>query len=212
MSGLLAIVNAGEGDFDKLVQEINAADGTAQKMAETMQDNLKGALEELGGGLETLGIQVYEELETPLKEAAEKGIKAVDRLSGAFERGGFQGAVKEAGEMVEEFVGELEDMSPAAKGVITPMKNIASAGLNLGKAVLPPLAKGVKTVAENLDTFIPIAIAGYTALKGYRSVNGVVNVISGMAKAWKTASAAVDAYNVVQMACTAQGVISNAWC
>lgn len=210
MSGLLAIVNAGEGDFDKLVQEINAADGTAQKMAETMQDNLKGALEELGGGLETLGIQVYEELETPLKEAAEKGIKAVDRLSGAFERGGFQGAVKEAGEMVEEFVGELEDMSPAAKGVITPMKNIASAGLNLGKAVLPPLAKGVKTVAENLDTFIPIAIAGYTALKGYRSVNGVVNVISGMAKAWKTASAAVDAYNVVQMACTAQGVISNA--
>ena len=97
MSGLLAIVNAGEGDFDKLVQEINAADGTAQKMAETMQDNLKGALEELGGGLETLGIQVYEELETPLKEAAEKGIKAVDRLSGAFERGGFQGAVKEAG-------------------------------------------------------------------------------------------------------------------
>lgn len=179
MSGLLAIVNAGESDFNKLVQEINAADGTAQKMAETMQDNLKGALEELGGGLETLGIQVYEELETPLKEAAEKGIKAVDRLSGAFERGGFQGAVKEAGEMVEEFVGELEDMSPVAKQVITPLKNIASAGLNLGKAVLPPLAKGVETVAENLDTFVPIAIAGYTALKGYSVITSVVNLVNG---------------------------------
>lgn len=198
MSGLLAIVNAGEGDFNKLVQEINAADGTAQKMAETMQDNLKGALEELGGGLETLGIQVYEELETPLKEAAQEGIEAVDRLSGAFERGGFQGAIEEAGEIAGEFIDELEDMSPAAKQVITPIKNIASAGLNLGKTVLPPLADGVETVVENLDTLVPVAVAGYTAFKGYSIVMSIQSGMKGLASTVALLTAAEKA-NALQV-------------
>lgn len=198
MSGLLAIVNAGEGDFNKLVQEINAADGTAQKMAETMQDNLKGALEELGGGLETLGIQVYEELETPLKEAAQEGIKAVDRLSGAFERGGFQGAIEEAGEIAGEFIDELEDMSPAVKQVITPIKNIASAGLNLGKTVLPPLADGVETVVENLDTLVPVAVAGYTAFKGYSIVMSIQSGMKGLASTVALLTAAEKA-NALQV-------------
>lgn len=47
MSGLLAIVNASDDDFNQLTEAINHSDGAAKQAAETMQDNFKGAMEEL---------------------------------------------------------------------------------------------------------------------------------------------------------------------
>ena len=60
MSGLLAIVNASDADFNNLTQAIANSDGTAQSMAQTMQDNLKGQLEQLGGAVETVGLTFYD--------------------------------------------------------------------------------------------------------------------------------------------------------
>ena len=56
MSGLLSIVNASDGDFQKLTDEINNANGAAQDMASTMMDNTAGAVEQLKGALESAGI------------------------------------------------------------------------------------------------------------------------------------------------------------
>ena len=39
MSGFLAVMNAAPGDIEKLNSAINNCDGTAERMAETMQDN-----------------------------------------------------------------------------------------------------------------------------------------------------------------------------
>ena len=45
MSGFLALMNAGEGDINKLSSAIDNCDGSAAGMAETMQDNLAGQLQ-----------------------------------------------------------------------------------------------------------------------------------------------------------------------
>lgn len=42
MSGLLAIVNASDEDFEKLINSVDNCDGSSLRMAETMQDNLGG--------------------------------------------------------------------------------------------------------------------------------------------------------------------------
>ena len=42
MSGFLAIMNAASSDISKLSDAINNCDGTALRMAKTMQDNLEG--------------------------------------------------------------------------------------------------------------------------------------------------------------------------
>lgn len=42
MSGFLAVMNAAPADIEKLNNAITNCDGTAEKMAETMQDNLEG--------------------------------------------------------------------------------------------------------------------------------------------------------------------------
>ena len=51
MSGFLAIVNASDADFNALKSAINNADGAAQSMAETMQNNLKGSVTILGSAM-----------------------------------------------------------------------------------------------------------------------------------------------------------------
>ena len=44
MSGMLAIINASDADYEKLIKNIDNCDGAAENMAETMQDNLSGQL------------------------------------------------------------------------------------------------------------------------------------------------------------------------
>ncbi len=60
MSGFLAVMNAAPGDIEKLNSAINNCDGTAEKMAETMQDNLAGQLTILKSQLEELAISIGE--------------------------------------------------------------------------------------------------------------------------------------------------------
>ena len=60
MSGFLAVMNAAPGDIEKLNSAINNCDGTAEKMAATMQDNLAGQLTILKSQLEELAISIGE--------------------------------------------------------------------------------------------------------------------------------------------------------
>ena len=56
MSGLLAIVNSSDEDFNKLTEAINNSSGAAENVAETMQDNLGGQLTILKSTLEGIAI------------------------------------------------------------------------------------------------------------------------------------------------------------
>lgn len=81
MSGLLAIVNSAEADFNKLSNAINGSTGTAEEMARVMQDNLQGKLTTLKSQLEGLAINIYNYLEEPLKKAADVASKSLKVLS-----------------------------------------------------------------------------------------------------------------------------------
>ena len=58
MSGLLAIVNASDSDFEKLEDALDHSDGAAAKAAATMNDNLKGALVSLSSAWESFQIEI----------------------------------------------------------------------------------------------------------------------------------------------------------
>ena len=75
MSGMLAIVNASDKDFNTLVKNIDNADGSAKAMAETMQNNLQGQITILKSGLEGLSIEIYESMSEPLTDAAKEAQK-----------------------------------------------------------------------------------------------------------------------------------------
>ncbi len=73
MSGFLSVVNASEGDFEKLCSAVDNADGAASKMAATMHDNLQGDLTDAQSAIEGIAIAIGNAL-TPNLRIVTKGI------------------------------------------------------------------------------------------------------------------------------------------
>ncbi len=82
MSGFLALMNAGQGDIDKLSSAIDNCDGSAEKMAMTMQDNLAGQLTILKSQLQELAISFGDILIPAIRSIVSKLQGFVDKLNG----------------------------------------------------------------------------------------------------------------------------------
>lgn len=82
MSGFLALMNAGQGDIDKLSSAIDNCDGSAEKMAITMQDNLAGQLTILKSQLQELAISFGDILMPAIRSIVSKLQGFVDKLNG----------------------------------------------------------------------------------------------------------------------------------
>lgn len=82
MSGMLAVINASEDDFNHLISAIDSADGAAKEMADTMNDNLAGQITILKSQLESLAIQFITLIMPYLKQAVEWLSKVCDWIAG----------------------------------------------------------------------------------------------------------------------------------
>lgn len=82
MAGMLAVINAGDADFNKLSKAIENSDGVAESMAKTMQNNLSGQITNLRSGLEELAIKISDALEPALKSIVGAFQTLVDWLNG----------------------------------------------------------------------------------------------------------------------------------
>ncbi|WP_283684941.1 phage tail tape measure protein [Parablautia sp. Marseille-Q6255] len=82
MSGFLALMNAGEGDIEKLSSAIENCDGSAEKMAMTMQDNLAGQITILKSQLQELAISFGDILMPAIRSIVSKLQGFVDKLNG----------------------------------------------------------------------------------------------------------------------------------
>nr|WP_317413260.1 phage tail tape measure protein [uncultured Solibaculum sp.] len=174
LSGMLALIDAGPEQLTELTQAYETCDGAAANAAATMQDNLKGAIEGLSGSAESLGITIYESMAEPLKEAAKQGTDYVNQLTKAFQRGGFEELIEEAGSIFAELATKAAENAPkmidAAAGFINAFANgikdhsaeLVSAAGNIAKALangliklLPreiqtPLKKMVRDISRSL--------------------------------------------------------------
>ena len=98
LSGMLALMNEGDGALQELTHAYETCDGSAKAAAETMQDNLAGALDQLGGSAETLGIVFYESVSESLKETAKSATDSINNITEAFRNGGLDDAIEAAGD------------------------------------------------------------------------------------------------------------------
>ena len=81
MAGWLAIINSSDKDFDKLTGAIDNCDGTAEGMAETMQDNLMGQITILKSQLQELAISFGDALMPMIRKVVSAIQGFVDRLN-----------------------------------------------------------------------------------------------------------------------------------
>lgn len=80
MSGLLAIANASEEDFNSLTNAIYQCEGAAQSMADTMLNNLGGDMTLLQSKFDGVKLALYEQLEPALRAGVEVLSGLVDVL------------------------------------------------------------------------------------------------------------------------------------
>lgn len=180
MSGLLAVVGASDSDFNKLTKAINNADGAAEKQANTMNNNLKGALYELSSAAEAVGIELYDDIKEPLQKATKKGAGYVRGLASAIKQDGIESLIPDE--------------------AITGIKNLGSTAKTVGGGSIKVLSKGVKGLADNLDVVVPLTTAYFGAMAGYK--------VFGLASAGvKTLT---GAYKVLQAAEAANAITLNA--
>lgn len=81
MSGLLSIISAAPEDYDKLTNAIYDCDGSAENMANTMQDNLAGQVTALMSQLQRLAISFGDLLMPTLNEVVKHVREFVDHLN-----------------------------------------------------------------------------------------------------------------------------------
>lgn len=107
LSGFLAIVNASDADFNNLTQAIANSDGTAQQMADTMNNNLSGQLTLLKSAVEGAGITFYEAI-------AGKATGAVTALSNKISQWQSDGSIDAVAEKVGVVFGNAVDKASDA--------------------------------------------------------------------------------------------------
>lgn len=171
MSGFLALMNAAPGDIAKLSGAIDNCDGSAEKMAATMQDNLAGQLTILKSQLQELAISFGEILMPAIRSIVSKIQDFVDKLNGMDE--GTKQAIVKIGLLVAA-IGPL---------LIVIGNVISKTGTAL--RAFSSLGKGVLKLSYNFQNGIGLAGKLGTALGGISApVLAVVAVIGTLVAAF----------------------------
>ena len=221
MSGWAAVVNASEGDFNKLSNAISNSDGTAQKMSDTMMKGTKGALTEMKSALEGVAITIGERL-SPFVE------KAADFISNLCAK--FQELNPATQTLIMVISGVVAAIGPLlviggalVKGFVLIKAATVGLGVGLGALSVPILgviagitgliAAGI-WLCQNWDTVKAKAIEVWNAIKTtvIEVWNNIVtwttetwnNIVSVLSNVWNTIC------NIVQFGVMLVGEILNA--
>ena len=160
MSGLLAIVNTSEAEYDKLTTAIYSADGAAKQMANTMANNLKGKFTLLKSSAEGFGLALYDKIQQPLTDMVSWAVDGLNQLTTAFNENGVDGLVNAAGNILSEVIKEIVNGLPKIVDLAIQTIDSFIGGLN-----------------DNLDTIVSGAVSVVMAL-----ANGILNMLPKIVK------------------------------
>lgn len=160
LSGMLALINEGAGSLESLTSAYESCDGSAQKAAETMQNNLKGAVEELSGSAESLGIMFYDKVSGSLKDAAQTANESVNNITDSLQNGGIDAAVKTAGDEFAGLATEVANHAPdMVNSAVSFIQAFASGVYSNREQLLDAAGNIATTFASGLADLLPKSVS-----------------------------------------------------
>ncbi len=187
MSGFLALMNAGEADVQKLSDAIANCDGMAASMAETMQDNLQGAVTKFNSALEGVQIAVYDKFKDGCTDAVKIFTDAMNDISASVENGG------RLGDSIENLG---ESFADAAREIALIVKEDLP-------DFIDGLSKAVTFVIEFREE-IGAAAAGFVTFKSAMAVGNIVTAaissFKKLATTTREATSAQEGFNAAASA------------
>ena len=167
LSGLLAIVNASEEDFDKLANAVDNSEGAAHSMAETMQDNLAGQLDIIKSGLQELAISFGDIMMPAIRGFAKFIQNLIDRLNNLDE--GQKRTIMRIALVIAAVGPLLMAIGGVISGVAGLIKNVSTISKAItqvkdGLALLKPAIAGISAPVVAVVAAIGILIAAFVTL------------------------------------------------
>lgn len=169
-----ALLSTTDERFEELAGYIDNSAGAAEKMAETMNDNLEGALTSVSSAFEGFQLDLYNKFSEPLKDSANLLAETIRAMTGDVDSAELQSL---ADKLCEEFtnvinsaaatIGELskELIDPLLTGINENMVEISQAGgdilMELINGIidsLPYIADGALKLVEGLANSIAEAL------------------------------------------------------
>ncbi len=175
MSGFLAIMNAGEADVRKLASAIDNCSGAASAMAETMQENLSGAVTIFNSALEGVGIAVYDKFNGALTDTVNIFTECLSEMTDEIDNNGA------LGESIEDLAESFRD---AAKEIAVLVKDNLPGVINF-------FSRAIKLVVD-FRKEIGAALKGILAYKGLTAIGGIIQSVIGKFTALKAAVTASE--------------------
>lgn len=120
LSGLLAITQTSEEDFQKLTTAIDNSTGAAKNMADTMNDNVQGQITLLKSNIEGKMIRVFEKASDSIKRATKSISRSLDKLD-------WDKISKKVGELAEKIADLIDYVVTNQDKVLGTIKKIATA-------------------------------------------------------------------------------------
>ena len=159
IKGLNLILNAGVSNAADFENQLRNSGGTAENMANVMNDNLAGAMKSLQSRAETFGNAIYESFSVQLKDAVNAAADALGSLTDAFETGGIEGAFNQLGILAQQGIQTIIAQAPAMTQAAAQMINNFASGLaegvpNVLAQVLPLILQFTESLRENAGTLI----------------------------------------------------------
>lgn len=148
MSGLLAIVNASEADYQKLAHAIDTCNGSAQRMAETKLDNYAGQVKLLESAIDGLKLEIGSQLAPVLTDLAGGATTVVGGLTKLLE-------------VCPAIVPILAGLVTAGKAFVA-----AFAGFAIIKTITPMVTDFNAALAANPMGMVAVAVIGVVTALG----------------------------------------------
>ena len=191
MSGMLAIINSSESDYNSLAATIGGASevmggmGTAAAMAETQLDNLGGKVTIFQSAMDGLKTALYDTFSGALASGIEHLTTVIDTLRTGFEEGGLLGAVTAFGGLVKE---SFDNIVESVSSVTAPLSDLfgafeeASGGaISTFTGALGEFASTVASVSADTVEAIATGVKNFIGAFDSSEAAGIIGTIAGSA-------------------------------
>ena len=167
LSGMLALISRGPEELSTMTNSFKDCDGAASEMADTMLNNTSGAIEEMNGAIESLGIKIQQILAPYIVEAANKVQELVNKFLNLPESTqktilAIAGIVAAIGPALL-IIGKLISAGSAIVGVLGQVSG-AIAGVSAGTGVLSKVLTAITGPVGIVITIITTLIGVFTYL------------------------------------------------
>lgn len=164
-TGFKTLMNASDEDFQKLTGAIQDCKGAAADMAETMEQNVRGAVTKMNSALEGVGIAVFDK---------------------------FKGGLLDAVNIFTETLGDLKtdidggSLDKSIDNLADSFKNLATSAANFIKNNLSGFINGFANALNFVAKFRVELGSALKAFIAFKATQGIGNVIMGIGRAFAT--------------------------